>query len=131
MPERLTRKAGLAPASADREDRTVEVIWSTGAAVRRRDIIGEFIERLSLEPDAVDLSRLIGASVLDAHRQTAVRDVLGSVRKAAIDGQRGVLVGHERGVAAANQHQSSQRQDLITVVGPADQVPNRQRLPAP
>lgn len=92
MPERLTRKAGLAPASADREDRTVEVIWSTGAAVRRRDIIGEFIERLSLEPDAVDLSRLIGASVLDAHRQTAVRDVLGSVRKAAIDGQRGVAV---------------------------------------
>lgn len=92
MPERLTRSAGLAPATADREARTVEVVWSTGAAVRRRDIMGEFIERLSLEADAVDLSRLVGASVLDAHRQTAVRDVLGSVRRAAVDGQRGVAV---------------------------------------
>ena len=30
----LTRRADLAPASANRDDRTVEVIWSTGAPVR-------------------------------------------------------------------------------------------------
>src|SRR5690606_24004059 len=46
----------------------------------------------SLAPEAVDLSRLEGASVLDAHRQTAVRDVLGSVRSAAVDGTRGTAV---------------------------------------
>jgi hypothetical protein len=40
----------------------------------------------------VDLSRLEGASVLDAHRQTAVRDVLGSVRSAAVDGRRGTAL---------------------------------------
>jgi hypothetical protein len=88
----LTRRADLAPASANRDDRTVEVIWSTGAPVRRRDMAGPYVERLSLDPQAVDLSRLEGASVLDAHRQTAVRDVLGSVRSATVDGKRGTAV---------------------------------------
>ncbi|MGR3747794.1 MULTISPECIES: prohead protease/major capsid protein fusion protein [unclassified Paracoccus (in: a-proteobacteria)] len=85
----LTRRATLAPATADPGARTVEVVWSTGAPVRRRDMAGQYIERLSLDPQAVDLSRLEGASVLDAHRQTAVRDVLGSVRSAAVDSKRG------------------------------------------
>lgn len=88
----LTRRATLAPATADPEARTVEVIWSTGAPVRRRDMAGQYIERLSLDPQAVDLSRLEGASALDAHRQTAVRDVLGSVRSAAVDGKRGTAL---------------------------------------
>ena len=87
-----TRRATLAPATADPEARTVEVVWSTGAPVRRRDMAGQYIERLSLAPEAVDLSRLEGASVLDAHRQTAVRDVLGSVRSAAVDGKRGTAL---------------------------------------
>jgi len=90
--ELLTRHANLAPATADRDARTVEVIWSTGAPVRRRDMTGEYIERLSLNPEAVDLSRLDSASVLDAHRQSAVRDVLGSVREAAVDGRRGTAL---------------------------------------
>ncbi len=85
----LTRRADLAPASADIDARTVEVIWSTGAPVRRRDMGGPYVERLSLASDAVDLSRLEGASVLDAHRQSAVRDVLGTVRSATVDGQQG------------------------------------------
>lgn len=88
----LTRRATLAPATADPKARTVEVVWSTGAAVHRRDMAGQYIERLSLAPEAVDLSRLEGASVLDAHRQTAVRDVLGSVRSAAVDGKRGTAL---------------------------------------
>ena len=88
----LTRRADLAPASANRDDRTVEVIWSTGAPVRRRDMAGPYVERLSLDPQAVDLSRLQGASVLDAHRQSAVRDVLGSVQSATVDGQRGTAL---------------------------------------
>jgi hypothetical protein len=87
-----TRRADLAPVSADRDARTVEVIWSTGAPVRRRDIAGQYIERLSLSPEAVDLTRLQGASVLDAHRQSAVRDVLGSVQSATVDGQRGTAL---------------------------------------
>jgi hypothetical protein len=53
---------------------------------------GPYVERLSLDPQAVDLSRLQGASVLDAHRQAAVRDVLGSVQSASVDGQRGTAL---------------------------------------
>ncbi|MDZ4395792.1 prohead protease/major capsid protein fusion protein [Cypionkella sp.] len=88
----MTRCVDLAPSSADRDARTVEVIWSTGAPVRRRDMAGPYVERLSLAPEAVDLSRLQGASVLDAHRQSAVRDVLGSVQSASVDGQRGTAL---------------------------------------
>lgn len=90
--ELFSRRADLSPATADRDARTVEVVWSTGAPVRRRDMAGEYTERLSLEPAAVDLSRLKGGSVLDAHRQSAVRDVLGSVREAAVDGKRGTAL---------------------------------------
>lgn len=92
MPELFVRRATLAPQSANPEARTVEAVWTTGAAVRRRDATGFFLERLSLEPSAVDLSRLIGASVLDAHRQSAVRDVLGTVRDARVDGRQGTAV---------------------------------------
>ena len=88
----LTRRASLKPQTVNVEERNVEVVWSTGAPVRRRDMAGHYIERLSLAPEAVDLSRLEGASVLDAHRQTAVRDVLGSVRSAAVDGKRGTAL---------------------------------------
>ena len=99
----LTRRADAGARHRRSEARTVEVIWSTGAPVRRRDMAGQYIERLSLAPEAVDLSRLEGASVLDAHRQTAVRDVLGSVRSAAVDGKRGTaahpVLGPARGGA--------------------------------
>lgn len=85
----ITRRASFAPRSVDQDARTVDVVWSTGAPVKRRDFDGSYIERLSLDPKAVDLSRLVGASVLDAHRQTAVRDVLGTVRDAAVTGKEG------------------------------------------
>lgn len=87
-----TRRASLRPQTVNVEERNVEVVWSTGAPVRRRDMAGPYIERLSLAPEAVDLSRLEGASVLDAHRQTAVRDVLGTVRSATVDGKRGTAL---------------------------------------
>lgn len=89
MPDLFVRRAALSPQTANAEARTVEAVWSTGSAVRRRDMAGPYVERLSLDPAAVDLSRLIGASVLDAHRQTAVRDVLGTVRDAHVDGRQG------------------------------------------
>ncbi len=86
----IARRGSFAPRSVDPDARTVEVVWSTGAPVKRRDLDGDYVERLSLDPEAVDLSRLIGASVLDAHRQTAVRDVLGTVRDAAVTGKQGI-----------------------------------------
>ncbi|WP_338325562.1 prohead protease/major capsid protein fusion protein [Paenirhodobacter populi] len=67
-----------AASTVDAETRTVEAIVSTGAEVRRAG----FIERLDLT--GVDLSRLNGAPVLDAHRAASTRDQLGVVEAAEV-----------------------------------------------
>lgn len=85
----LARRADLTPSSANCDDRTVEVIWSTSAPERRCDMAGPYVERLSLAPEAVDPSRLQGASVLDAQRIDDVRDALGNVQSVSVDGLRG------------------------------------------
>lgn len=90
MPDTFFRAAAVAPQTINEEERTVQVVWSTGAAVRRCDFDGPFSEVLSLDPKHVNLERLIGASVLDAHQQGQVRNVLGVVLDAKVDGNRGV-----------------------------------------
>ncbi len=86
MPEFFTRRASLEPTTVDEAQRTIEVVWSTGAAVRRRDTAGLYEERLSLDPSSVDLTRFIGAPVLNAHRQDSLDNVLGVVTAASVDG---------------------------------------------
>lgn len=85
----LIRRATLAPASINEAERTVEVVWSTGAPVKRQDSAGTFTEVLSLDPAHVDTAALIGASVLDGHRQDSVDRVLGVVVAATADGREG------------------------------------------
>src|SRR5947199_570390 len=85
-PELLTRRASLEPTTLDETHRTVDVVWTTGAGVRRRDTAGVYEERLSLEREHVDLSRLVGAPLLDAHRQDTIDQVLGVVTAAHVDG---------------------------------------------
>ena len=65
-----TRSVTLIPETAEPQARTVEVVWSTGAPVRRRDFrTGKrYDEVLSLDPAHVDLSRLAnGAPLLNTH----------------------------------------------------------------
>ncbi len=64
------------PNTVDADARTVEAIVSTGADTPRPG----FIERLELS--GADLSRLIGAPVLDAHRNSSTRDQLGVIEVA-------------------------------------------------
>lgn len=91
MTEIITRAAIFEPASYNAEKRTVQVIFSTGADVKRSDWEGDFIERLSMEPGAVDLSELRGAPLLDNHdRFSGVRAILGVVDDASVDGKQGV-----------------------------------------
>lgn len=91
MNELFSRAATFEPATYDKEKRSVQVIFSTGAEVQRNDFEGPYIERLSMEPAAVDLSQLIGGPVLDNHdRFTSVRAVLGVVDAATVDGRRGL-----------------------------------------
>ncbi|SNT02795.1 prohead protease/major capsid protein fusion protein [Antarctobacter heliothermus] len=90
----LRRSAELAPNSADTDARTVEVIWSAGARVRRSTLFGEpYDEELSLDPTHVRLDRLnAGAPFLKVHEIDTLDAVIGSVvpGSARIENGRGV-----------------------------------------
>jgi hypothetical protein len=75
------RSAELSPNSIDPETRSVEVIWSTGARVRRAAIFGEpHDEELSMAPEHVRLERLnAGAPFLKVHEAHDLDAVIGSV----------------------------------------------------
>jgi hypothetical protein len=77
----LQRAAAILPASLDEKDRSIEVVWSTGARVRRQPFFGEpFDEELSMDPDEVHLDRLnAGAPLLKVHDRFALEAVIGSV----------------------------------------------------
>lgn len=67
---RLTREVQIVPASLKEEDRSFEVVWTTGAEVVRCDwwTGRRYVESLSLAPEAVDLVRLnSGAPFLMDH----------------------------------------------------------------
>jgi phage major head subunit gpT-like protein len=85
----FTRQATFTPSTFDASKRTVEVVWSTGAPVLRYDWDGPFTEVLSLAPEAVDLSELRGAPVLNSHDRFEVRQILGVVENPAVNGQQG------------------------------------------
>jgi hypothetical protein len=81
------RSANFLPGTVNGDDRTVEMVWSTGATVRRRDwMTGDpYDEALSMDPGSVDLSRLnSGAPLLNSHNASALDSVLGVVEKAWI-----------------------------------------------
>lgn len=78
----------LMPETVDVAARTVELVWSTGAVVRRRDYwTGKpYDEVLSLEAGHVDLSRLNGgAPLLNTHGAHDLGQVLGVVERAWVE----------------------------------------------
>ena len=77
----IRRAADLLPTTLDEQDRSIEVVWSTGARVRRQPFFGEpFDEELSMDPDEVHLDRLnAGAPLLKVHDRFALEAVIGSV----------------------------------------------------
>lgn len=83
-----TRSAALLSETIDEAKRTIEVIWSTGARVMRRNIFAgeKYEEEISLKPEHVDLSRLnAGAPLLNSHRAFELESIIGVVEKAWID----------------------------------------------
>jgi hypothetical protein len=96
LPVQTRTDVRLMPESVDAERRTVDVVWSTGAAVRRRDSwTGKrYDEVLSLEEAHVDLSRLNGgAPLLNTHGAWDLRDVIGVVERAWIAREGEALAG--------------------------------------
>jgi hypothetical protein len=88
LPLQQRHDVRLLPASLAAETRTVEVVWSTGAEVRRTDPwTGKpYHEALSLEPGHVDLSRLEGgAPLLDSHAAYSLAGIIGVVERAWIE----------------------------------------------
>lgn len=84
-------RAAIVAESFNEEDRTVEVVWTTGSKGKRFSFsIGEFFEELSLKKDHVNLDRLNqGAPVLNSHNSHDLRDNLGVVEKAWIRSKEG------------------------------------------
>jgi hypothetical protein len=81
----------FAPETVNVEERTVELVWSTGAQVRRASWSrGDYIEELSMAPGAVRMERLNrGAPLLDAHDSFSLRSQIGVVQRAWLDGSEG------------------------------------------
>ena len=96
LPVQTRADVRMLPESVDAERRTVDLVWSTGAAVRRRNSwTGKrYDEVLSLEEAHVDLSRLNGgAPLLNTHGAWDLSDVIGVVERAWIAREGDALVG--------------------------------------
>lgn len=91
MSDLLQTRAMFAPDTVNVEARTVDVVWTTGAQVKRSDWArGDYIEELSLQAEHVRLDRLNkGAPFLDSHENFSLRSVLGVVERAWLNGNEG------------------------------------------
>lgn len=84
--------------SVDEAARTIDVVWTTGAAVQRRGYMpdkdwGDWIEELEVSDKAIDLTRLDdGAPVLKNHWAYDLTDQLGAVVPGSvrIEGSKGI-----------------------------------------
>lgn len=74
----VVRRGSFGPATFDEAAMTVEATITAYADVQRRDGRGAFVERLS--PTGLDTAALVGAPLLDGHRQGGSRDVIGVVQ---------------------------------------------------
>jgi hypothetical protein len=91
----LVLRAEVTPEKVDEENRTAEVVFSTGAPVARYDwrTDSTYVETLSLDPKAVRLKRLNNsAPLLNSHSSFDLRSVIGVVEpgSAVISGGKAV-----------------------------------------
>jgi len=73
--------------SINDEARTVELVFSTGAAVNRYDWMSgkQYLEKLSLKPEHVRIDRLNGGGpLLDAHSAYSITDQIGAVEPGSV-----------------------------------------------
>ncbi|QRM55140.1 HK97 family phage prohead protease [Sinorhizobium sp. BG8] len=91
---KMLRDAEVRAQSFDEATNTIDVVWTTGATVRRVSWAdGEFDEELVVDGSNVRLDRLnSGAPFLDTHSKWSLGDVLGSVVRgsARIEGGKGL-----------------------------------------
>ena len=90
IPE-LRRRALVAPDSINSEERTIEIVWTTGARATQWTFEGSFLEELEISEKAVNLERLNSgnAPFLAMHETYDLASILGVVEKAWIDEGKG------------------------------------------
>lgn len=94
----LPMETRLAPiTSVDAEARTIEVVWTTGAKVRRSGWRSEgrflYDESLVVTAAAIDLTRLnSGGPVLDSHDMYSTRSQVGVVERARVENGQGLAL---------------------------------------
>jgi hypothetical protein len=85
-------RAEVVPGSIDKEQRTAQVVWTTGARVLRQPWFDEpFLEELSLDPSHVRMGFLASgrAPVLNTHQRWDMRSQIGVVDSASLSGSGG------------------------------------------
>ena len=95
----LSLRADVVPRTVNEDDRSVEVIFTTGAAVRRTDFwTGKsYLEVLSLDPAHVRMERFNqGAPLLDSHSAYSVADMLGVIVPGSVELKKTAAVGRVR-----------------------------------
>ncbi|MBQ9236121.1 MAG: HK97 family phage prohead protease [Alphaproteobacteria bacterium] len=88
----IQRRAFIAPESINAENRTIEIVWTTGArATQFNWDFGTFTEELEVSTKAVNMDRLNAGSspFLAMHNAFELDAVLGVVEKAWIDEEKG------------------------------------------
>lgn len=90
-PGELGRAAFVRADTLNEDERTVEVTWTTGAAVPRYYAgIGRAMEELEVSKSAIRLDRLNnGAPLLNSHMDWSLRNVIGVVERAWVEGNEG------------------------------------------
>jgi hypothetical protein len=95
----MSVRADLGPRSINDESRTVDLIITTTAGVRRRDWSSgkEFLEVLSMDPAHIRLDRINGgAPLLDSHSAWSVADILGTVVPGSVSLTKKAMLGTVR-----------------------------------
>ena len=110
----LSMRADLVPGSINEENRTVDLIWTTGARVMR-GFFDQYLEELSLDPAHVRMGRLDnGAPLLDAHNGRSNDGVIGVVESAQLGKKAGTAtVRFAKDDAAADSIWSKVKQGII------------------
>jgi phage head maturation protease len=86
-----TRAASFSPSSVDDSARTVELVWTTGAAVRRYDWHADayYEEVLEVSPEAIRMDRLASGAPLLLDHYASTSQQVGVVESARIENGQG------------------------------------------
>jgi len=86
----LELRGAYQPSTFNDEQRTVDIVWTTGAKGLRRTWMEDYFEELAVTTDAVRMDRLNGgAPVLAAHDSYSLDSVIGVVERAWIENGEG------------------------------------------